>query len=461
MDDKGEVLTGGRAWAGNEGGVSSSGDANLAFDGSTNTAYRTCMNPGKNHDWIAYEHASAASVSRIIVRQWGSAGNHIKAFDLEGSDDGIHWNSFLVTKDLPVSEFDSARDKASIESSIETPNPDSVPRVATFTLPPAPITHPSSVDGLEIREVFNYQPNIGGGPHVTVWMGSRIALVVCKGVAKEFDPTDAHAMAKIVKNLERMLSVYDNVMGRIPLLVNPFCGRVRYEIAYINASGLASHGVAGIATGPAFIKGMYEAALRGAEYIHHVFFYETMRNYIFPEVFTPVVDYCLESHADCWGWVNQGFVNCVGCLLSEHIPIAFEYYGADREGFMKSMESHLDQYLGSPDVYNWQNTWNKERLPWAAHQSLDNLFSGLLVRLYRQYGGVDFLIRWFRNMPSLLHRAPKTKSDQQGARDNIFILSSISARKNLKSFFRDDLRWQISDNAIDYLELIEASNWGE
>jgi hypothetical protein len=56
-------------------------------------------------------------------------------------------------------------------------------------------------------------------------------------------------MSLIIQNLEKMLAVFDEVVGRVPVLVNPLEGRVRYEIARINAAGLASHGVAGIATG--------------------------------------------------------------------------------------------------------------------------------------------------------------------------------------------------------------------
>ena len=53
----------------------------------------------------------------------------------------------------------------------------------------------------------------------------------------------------------------------------------------------------------------------GTPFLHQVFYYETMRNYIFPDEFTPVFDYCLDEGPDCWGWVNQGFVNVVGCLM--------------------------------------------------------------------------------------------------------------------------------------------------
>jgi hypothetical protein len=49
---------------------------------------------------------------------------------------------------------------------------------------------------------------------------------------------------------------------------------------------------------------MYQRALQGESNINHVFFYETMRNYIFPEVFTLVLDYSLSGGPSDWGWVS-------------------------------------------------------------------------------------------------------------------------------------------------------------
>ena len=57
--------------------------------------------------------------------------------------------------------------------------------------------------------------------------------------------------------------------------------------------------------GPAFINDMYQRALQGESNINHVYFYETMRNYIFPEVFTLVLDYSLSGGSSDWGWVSD------------------------------------------------------------------------------------------------------------------------------------------------------------
>jgi len=95
---------------------------------------------------------------------------------------------------------------------------------------------------------------------VLVYEGSRIAIVIADGVQQDFNPniTDKRsnaAMGIVLRNIQSILSVYDTMVGRIPPVGfnNPqIHGKVPYEIGYVNAGGLASHGIAGVATaGPA------------------------------------------------------------------------------------------------------------------------------------------------------------------------------------------------------------------
>jgi hypothetical protein len=183
-----------------------------------------------------------------------------------------------------------------------------------------------------VYELNDYNPYLSGGPHVVVYESSRAAVVVSDGVQEEFNPdfTDENsyaAMQTVVLNIERILPVYDAMVGTIPPpAYNPqIHGKIPYEIGYIEGSGLASHGVAGAAIGnqsprllrgvdaftvpdcigPYFINDMYQRALQGESNINHVLFYETMRNYIFPEVFTLVLDYSLTGDPSNWGWVSE------------------------------------------------------------------------------------------------------------------------------------------------------------
>jgi hypothetical protein len=379
-----------------------------------------------------------------------------------------------------------------------------------------------------IEEVADYSPNIAGGPRVTVYYGRRVALVIDAGCADLASLCAAHvpAVADFIQHLEMLLQLFDDTVGKAPENNAPLRGRVRYEIAFIDAAGLAHHGVAGIACGPAFLEsslrsfisagaGIPEEAtgLPVVRTIHHVFCYETCRNYIFPEEFTPVFDYaCLES-PDSWGWVNQGFINILGCLLlcdvyppgkagrtdaaaggasggaagrsgaaagigvgassgaltagaSDRLiggipgpglsQLAFDYYGHDAEGFIGDMEKELVTYAGS-DAISWEDAFMHERLPWNKERSLDNLYSGLLAALWRSHGRKDFLRRWFRGaIPILLDRCPKDKSDIATAADNFFLAACYAARADLTDWFELQLRWPISEDARGALDTVLA-----
>jgi len=65
------------------------------------------------------------------------------------------------------------------------------------------------------------------------------------------------ATSLFVDNLERLLSLFDEVTGWSPPIKNALPNglrRVQVEVAFINAAGLARHGVAGIAVGPRYCE---------------------------------------------------------------------------------------------------------------------------------------------------------------------------------------------------------------
>ena len=266
-----------------------------------------------------------------------------------------------------------------------------------------------------------YACNIAGGPGpAPALLGRRVALVIDAAAGVDVEAVPLPHWAAIVNNLERMLELFDAAVGKRPVLENPYKGRARIEVAFLpNAAGLARHGVAGIAVGPAFLHDMIAGVRDGSPVIPHVFWYETMRNYIFPDEFTACFDYRLAAEGpDCWGWVNQGFVNVCGALLSIQLQprVRFDYHGHTLAGFCDGMLAELQRYIDGP--YEWADVFQHERFPWNPNSSLDNAYSGLLVLLFRGYGGQAFLRRWFRVIPLLLQRCPATKDDYVTARDN-------------------------------------------
>jgi len=242
--------------------------------------------------------------------------------------------------------------------------------------------------------------------------------------------------------LERLLGSMVEVVGRRPLLTYSYKGRSVCEVDFLeNAAGLAHHGRAGFACGPAFLKESLESCFSSHPYIHHVFGYESFRNHLFPEVFTPPFKYaCLEG-PECWGWLNQGLVNIVGCLLlqtEEPGGWGFSYYGKSAAAFRAGMEAHLLIYslLRLSGKVEWGDAFLHERLPWAQDQSLDNLYSGMISMLYRDFGGVQFLKGFLSQAPGLLReRSPSTVHDFTAAAENFYLACSIAARSDLYLLF--------------------------
>ncbi|CAJ1375994.1 unnamed protein product [Effrenium voratum] len=319
---------------------------------------------------------------------------------------------------------------------------------------------PEQCPDFEVLQLDDYQGYITGSGKAVVYMGPRVALVVAETArTSEFDPdvNDAattEAMKHIVSNLEKMLYIYDDVVGMIPqYYTSPdgrLEGRVPNEVNFIAAGGLAKASKAGCAVGPDFLRKMLEMTLEGRQVIDHIFFYENFRNYMFPQIFTKVLDY--HTSVSYWssGWVNQGFINIFGGLVSVAIepPVEFNYFGKTRAEFMEMMEANLVIYVSDPQ-YTVDNTFMKDFLPWSSHSSLDNLYSGLNSFLFRKCGGVTFLKGFFGALEGLLSRAPDTLADYETAMENYYIAASIGANADLKDFFIGEMKWHLRQAALD------------
>lgn len=347
---------------------------------------------------------------------------------------------------------------------------------------------------MEVRRLPTYARYIAGGPGpVVAFLGARVALVVDVATAgAEVDAMAgewAPATAVVVGIIEQLVALYESVTGWTPPCPAPLEGRMRVEVAHLpNAAGLAHHGALGFAMGPAFLASMLAGARAGAPCVHHVVGYELLRNFIDPTRFTTAVDYVCargqcptpraagvpcEPDADCWGWVNQGFVDVVGCLLADQLrapgggaPVAFDYFGHDRRGFRAMMEAHVGRYrrgeaqgdalapalaaAGSPAAppLAWESVFLHERTPWDAGSSLDNVYAGILSELYERHGP-GLLAGFFRAVPLLLDngRAPPSKRDWATAAENFALAASVGAGCDLEGYFRG-LRWPLRDGVL-------------
>ena len=315
---------------------------------------------------------------------------------------------------------------------------------------------------------------------------SRIALVVdvshpeegntgVPTILKELIQTNEECVNSFILDLELILEAFDDVIGKRPP-IHHTGGRVRVEVAFLpGAAGLAHHGQAGIAVGPAFLQDCVKSRISTfsltRHIVSHVFLYEFCRNYIFPEEFTNCFDYCCvsgcvksrgeigEKSEDCWGWINQEFVNVLGILIvfgNERLShINVDYYGRSAEEFMTSMEAQLDKHI-SDNSLQWSDTFLHERLPWDQNSSLDNVYSGILVRLFKRFGGLMFFKNFFKDAIPMLHlndRLPHSKNDTITARENFYLACSIAARTDLSSFFCNELRMPLDQSCKDICSL--------
>lgn len=303
--------------------------------------------------------------------------------------------------------------------------------------------------GVTILELDGYAPYIyRGGARATAFLGRRIALVVDHGEGAQSCARLVAACAArpgavgdFVRALELLLGEFDRAFGgRAPPVTHALEGRSVVEVSFLDgAAGLAHHGRAGFAVGPAFLESAL--APEPPPLMPHVFTYEACRNYIDPGVFTAVLDYRLALEGpECWGWVNQGFVNCLGCLLWLESPAAaarvFDYHGRTAATFLGDFEAVLTRYIES--ALPWEAVFHRERLPWAHESSLDNLYSGVVVHLWHRHGRGRFLRRFLGGaLPLLLAsgRAPATKADAATARENFFLAACYAAGADLAPLF--------------------------
>ena len=389
---------------------------------------------------------------------------------------------------------------------------------------------PYNISDIEIFDDSNYnaiiitknnQGTTNIIPNVKVCCGRNVSLIIDKdnigtdldftlsngSVAKPIFSLQStnkdkyyYAMAVLINNLDKLVDQFNITVGRIPTPREYRNRPVRIEVAYINAGGYASHGITGMACGPAFLRYFYDSCVAYIEdnaqlpKFEHVFTYELCRNYIFPDEFTPLFDYRLYDLSDRnnntktlkfweWGWVNQGFVNVFGGLLTKNIvpAVNFNYFGYDGEQFWRSMERHLDTYLNglNSGIYTWDNTFMYHRMIWTANaanpggaESLDNLYSGILIRLWRNNGSNVFLLRFFRaiklmnnrnayhfyNLPNKLDYIDNlstslddVKLNAQTAAENFYIASSYGATRDLYDYFVNTLKRSIRSEAQTYV----------
>ena len=307
----------------------------------------------------------------------------------------------------------------------------------------------TSRDELPYEVIQNYQSYIAGSGEVVVWYGERTALVLDHEENPE--QRDPETMRQVLTALDSIFDAFDKVTGRRPELTAPLNGKIRIEVSSDVGGGLAHHGRLGVGIGDGFFRGLYERFERGDKTVDQVFFYEIARNYWMGDM-NPSIDYHTSKGPQDYGWWTVGFNNAMSVFLPAEIEAidGMYYFGRSGQQFSDGMESNLNTYLENPEKYDWENSWNVPLLPWKERTSVNDLMTGLLIRLHRDQGGIDFIQRLYEEIPK--RQALDSRANRQGARDNFYEASSLAAEKDLHRFFVEELRWEISTAAQERVQ---------
>jgi hypothetical protein len=401
----------------------------------------------------------------------------------------------------------------------------------TFT-PNASFTLPYNIPDIEIFDDSNYSSlimtkNSDGRtyniPNVKVCCGGNIVIIIDKdniGTDLKYTLSNGsiidpiidlqstnkniyyYAIAMIIDNLNKLTNKLATTVNRIPV-PRPYRNKpIRIEIAYLWAAGLASHGYSGAAIGPAFLMNFFNSCMLKLQNnnnllkFEQIFTYELCRNYIFPDTVYPLIDYNVYNYLDrnnpnkkfiyeynYTACVTQGFVNILGGILTLDInpPVSYNYSGFDLPRMFKMMEDHLDIYING--TYTWDDVFMYDRLIWNTSQSLDNLYSGLFIRLWKTYNtSGNFLVRFFNAItltipmrhPEVFQNSQQNiqtytdgnlnvnrselRLNSQTAAENFYIASSYGAKQDLYTYFTVTLRRSIRQEARNYALNLISNN---
>jgi len=296
--------------------------------------------------------------------------------------------------------------------------------------------------------------------HQWAYHGTRLVILI------DDKPTDILALERswvpdspeakttmkfLITELERLYEAYDDVIGKVPrhFAGGPQVGgKAIIQVASdINAAGRASHGEHWVVIDTGFFRNQLDFALTGSFTLEHVFGYEIMRNYIFDD-FSAFHHY-IDNNPEEWGWINQGFVNCVGILLADSLGWPTNYYGQSREQFLGNpgISGDIVTYANNPN-YTAENTFLVKFAPWEGGASVDAMWSMVLTLLFQQCGERDYLKRFFHFLPELKSRWPSSSGEEwQIAFENYYIASSVGCEGDLLTFFTTILKFPISQTA--------------
>jgi Ricin-type beta-trefoil lectin domain-like/Secretion system C-terminal sorting domain len=303
-----------------------------------------------------------------------------------------------------------------------------------------------------VAEQTNYEYKIAycvGTKNATAWIGNNVVVVI---EGETPSARNQQVMDKMLILFDRMEAKYIEITGLNNLALNSgYKGKPVIEIVNDNcgAGGLAAHGILGMSTGKGLFNEMYEAVKNGQQAIHQVFFYETARNF-YLTANNDKIDWTMDNQQDNWGWWTVGFNNANAVILSKILNVELLYYGQGISGFRNSMIKQYNAYVNGSQ-YNFQNGWSNKFMPWDNTSSVNDLMSGMIIYGYENFGGEAFIKNVYANLKNNEISNRSGVFAYQECRDNVYKIWSLSAKRDLKTYFEATLKWSITSNAKSWV----------
>lgn len=195
---------------------------------------------------------------------------------------------------------------------------------------------------------------------------------------------------------------------------------------------------------------LYNTVDQASPTVHQIFFYELGRG-LYDIKLDNILDWQMQSDGQVGFW-TLGFNGAMTVLAPETLGLQTQYNNMGLAEFRAARMKDIDTYINNSN-WNFDNAWSVYLLPWSPTQSVNDLMSGLLIRMSDKFGGIPYLSRLFVRLKQ--QPATPSKTDRKLRATNLYVAARL-AYQDLKGdpavidqFFKTTLRWTFLPNLIE------------
>lgn len=301
--------------------------------------------------------------------------------------------------------------------------------------------------------IFDYQIAYCMGPeNSTAWIGEKVVIMIEGETPEDRDMT---TMTEMIGIFEDIITKYEEYTGLDDLpIASSFDEKPVIEVVLDNcgAGGLANHGVLGMSTGVFFLDQFYDLIQAGNIAVPQVFLYELNRNFWAPS-FNDKFDWAMDDNPQNWGWWTVGMNNAQAYIIPQSLGLGLYYFGNDINYWEDRMVGELNSYIDDTQ-YDFDYGWTQSLMPWHNTESINDLMSGLLIYSYNNFGGDEWMTGFYEQLQNSDIADRSDVFAYEECRDNIYKVWSYAANQDLIAFFEEDLRWFITEEAKEEVNLV-------